>query len=147
MMDRSEQQIAAKKPRGKPFLPGDPRIDRQGVPNEAVALAKAVRETEAEILFGPCPRHPNKMLLVCILDALAGKAERGDVRAAEILLDRIGGKPTQPEADGSGRGDITIVWAGAMPEWAKPAAPLQPVSSLPSHPGDVPQNFCSLPVT
>ena len=123
-MNGSEQQIAAsdkprKRGRGKPFVMGDTRINRRGVPRESVALAKVLRDTAADVLLSQSPRQPDKTRLVCALEALADKAERGDVRAAEVLLDRIGGKPTQPiEGDVSERGRIVIEWGGSPPPWA-----------------------------
>jgi len=141
-MGGSEQQITAKKPRGKPFVPGDPRINRQGVPIEAVALARALREATADVLLGPSPRHPDKTRLECILEALADKAERGDARAAEILFERIGGRPTQPEAEASEQGDIVINWGGPPPVWALPR---QPVPSLPCQLGDGQRSLDGLP--
>jgi len=122
-MDGSEQQIAAKKRRGKPFVPGDPRINRHGVPNEAVALARALREAAADVLLGPSPRHRDKTRLECILETLADRAERGDGKAAEILFDRFGGRPTQPEADGSGGGSVVIQYDGPRPDWMLPPLP------------------------
>lgn len=123
-MDGSEQQIAAseargKRGRGKPFVKGDARINRHGVTRESAALAKLVRDTAADVLFNPSPRQPDKRRLVCILETLSDKAEGGDVRAAEVLLERIGGKPTQPiEADVTERGRITFEWSFEPPSWA-----------------------------
>lgn len=121
-MDGSEQQIAAsetpRKRRGKPFVAGDLRINRRGVPRESVALAKLLRNTAADVLFSPSPRCEAKARLTCIMEALADKAERGDVRAAEVLFERVGGRPTQSEENVSERGRITIQWNGAPPPWA-----------------------------
>jgi hypothetical protein len=122
-MDGSEQQIAAsdkprKRGRGKPFVKGDTRINRRGVPREAVALAQKLRDLAADVLFSPSPRSESKTRLICILEALADKAERGDVRAAEILFERIGGRPTQPPVSPSEGGRIVIEWNSAPPPWA-----------------------------
>jgi len=122
-MDGSEQQIAAterprKRGRGKPFVLGDSRINRAGVPSESVALAKLLREVAADVLFSPSPDDPAKTQLTCIVEALVDKAKQGDVRAAEVLFERVGGRPTQPEADASDRGRITIEWDGPPPPWA-----------------------------
>lgn len=121
-MNSSEQQIAAdekpRKRRGKPFQPGDPRINRRGVPRESVALAKLLRESAAEVLLSPSPRCPAKTRLTCIEEALADKAERGDVRAAEVLFDRVGGRPTQSEAGAPERGGIVFEFNFAPPPWA-----------------------------
>ena len=121
-MDGSEQRVPASKTsgrgRGKPFVAGDSRINRRGVPKEAVALAKLLRDAAADVLLSPSPRCEAKTRLVSIVEALADKAERGDVKAAEILFDRVGGRPTQPQADTSERGPITFEWTFEPPPWA-----------------------------
>lgn len=123
-MDGSEQQIAAterarrRRGRGKPFVKGDLRINRRGVPRESLALAKLLRDTAADVLFSPCPRCETKTRITCILEVLAAKAERGDVRAAEVLFERVGGRPTRLEENVPERSRITIEWNGPPPEWA-----------------------------
>lgn len=121
-MNGSEQQIAAsetpRRGRGKPFVKGDVRINRRGVPRESAALAKLLRDAAADVLLSSSPRYEDKARLTCILEALADKAERGDVRAAEVLFERVGGRPTQPEDKQAESGRIVIEWNGPPPPWA-----------------------------
>lgn len=77
---------------------------RQKLPDIKEALARALGGTEEGLTY-----------LDTILRALRNKAEAGDVRAAEVLLDRAFGKPTQPTDVTSGGEPIRvmppIVWS------------------------------------
>lgn len=70
---------------GKPFTKNDPRINRQGrpptLPNLEILLAKTLG-TEIN----------NVTAMESILLALIAKAQKGDSRSAELLLDRSYGK-------------------------------------------------------
>lgn len=73
---------------GKPFRKGDPRINRKGAPPKLPDLDELLKEVLGE-------RVKNKEALKVILIALRKKAMAGDVRAAELLLDRAFGKIKQ----------------------------------------------------
>jgi hypothetical protein len=83
-----------------------------------VALAKLLREVAADVLFSPSPDDPAKTQLTCIVEALVDKAKQGDARAAELLFERVGGRPALPEENVSERGGVTIKWYGPPPPWA-----------------------------
>ncbi len=70
---------------GKPFTKGDKRINREGRPRKLPDLDALL----AEVLGA---EKSNKSAMLLILSALCRKAQRGDVRAAELLLDRGYGK-------------------------------------------------------
>ena len=73
---------------GKPFVKGDSRINRAGRPKKLPDLDALLIEVLAE--------EVNKSVaLKAILIALRKKAMAGDVRAAEVLLDRGYGKLKQ----------------------------------------------------
>ena len=121
-MEDSEQRIAAKRRRGPgtPFVKGDPRINRAGVPSESLAFGKALREAFAESLAAPSQYGEGKTRLQHIVEALVERAEAGDQKAAELIFDRIAGKPTQAiDANVSSQPDVTIMFDGPVPEWAK----------------------------
>jgi len=65
-----------------PFKKGDPRINRKGRPGKIPAL---------DVLLGKIPEDHYQ----AIIDKLSAKARAGDVRAAEVVLDRAYGKPNQ----------------------------------------------------
>jgi hypothetical protein len=72
---------------GKPFEKGDPRINRKGrpkLPDLKGAMAKVLAEEK-----------DGMDALEAILRALSAKATKGDIRAAQELLDRGFGKPRQ----------------------------------------------------
>jgi hypothetical protein len=72
---------------GKPFKKGDERINRKGrpkLPDLKEAMAKLLAEEK-----------DGKTALDAILAALRAKAAKGDVRAAQELLDRGFGRSKQ----------------------------------------------------
>lgn len=73
---------------GKPFVKGDSRINRNGRTPKLPNLDELLKE-----ILGENVR--NKEALKLILIALRKKAMTGDVRAAELLLDRAYGKLKQ----------------------------------------------------
>jgi len=70
---------------GVPFQKGDPRINREGrpkkIPNLDVLLAELLDDEDQSAKL--------------ILAALIEKAKEGDVRAAQVILDRAYGKPKE----------------------------------------------------
>lgn len=70
---------------GKPFTKNDGRINRQGRPPKLPDLDILLAEVLEEKVNG-------KEALKAVLIALRKKALAGDVRAAELLLDRAYGK-------------------------------------------------------
>jgi thioredoxin-like negative regulator of GroEL len=91
----------------KPFKPGfDPRRNIDGrpkAPDIGVALAKVLSEEK-----------DGKTALDAILMALRSKAAKGDVRAAELLMDRAFGKSknhTDITSNGNTIAVAPIKWA------------------------------------
>lgn len=70
---------------GVPFKKNDPRINKEGRPKKLPDLDTLL----AEVLGA---EKGNRTAMQMILAALCRKAQRGDVRAAELLLDRGYGK-------------------------------------------------------
>lgn len=71
----------------KPFRPGlDGRRNLKGAPKKTPALDELLTEVLSD-------EHDGKTAAKAILLALVAKAKRGDVRAAELLLNRAYGKP------------------------------------------------------
>jgi hypothetical protein len=91
----TQQPIAAKKARGrgKPFTRNDTRINRGGVPSEIRAFHHWMRESFAASLQERTDEGRTKGEQ--IIRTLIKKAIDGDMRAAEYILDRMGGKPLQ----------------------------------------------------
>ena len=75
---------------GVPFKKGDPRINREGRPRKLPDLDSLLIDVLGE-------RIHDKEALKDILIALRKKAIAGDVRAAELLLDRAYGKLKQQQ--------------------------------------------------
>jgi hypothetical protein len=73
---------------GKPFKKGDPRINRKGAPPKLPGLDELLADILGE-------QVQDKTAIQWILLALRKKAVAGDVRAAELLLDRAYGKLKQ----------------------------------------------------
>jgi hypothetical protein len=71
----------------KPFVKGDPRINRLGTPRK-LNLDKLLRK-------GVMTRVNNQSALKGILMKLRDMALDGDIRAAELLLDRAFGRAKQ----------------------------------------------------
>jgi hypothetical protein len=74
--------------KAKPFTKNDPRINKDGRPKKLPHLEELLANVLGEEKDG-------KTAAEAILMALRGKATRGDVRAAEVLLDRAFGKVKQ----------------------------------------------------
>ena len=72
----------------KNFTKNDPRINKAGRPKKLPHLEELLANVLGEEKDG-------KTAAEAILMALRGKATRGDVRAAEVLLDRAFGKVKQ----------------------------------------------------
>jgi hypothetical protein len=94
----SREQRTAKRPRGKPFVEGDPRINRQGKSKELAALERDFRQAIVDELcnideYDPEHKRTN-------FQALARRwvelAKGGNLAAIEGLTERILGKPVQP---------------------------------------------------
>src|SRR6516225_6045080 len=92
---RTEQRIAAKRRRGpgRPFTQSDPRINRGGVPSEVRAFHNWMREAFARFLQAPA--EDGLAYGEHIIRTLVQKAKDGDMKAIELVLDRMGGKPLQ----------------------------------------------------
>ena len=74
--------------KAKPFTKNDPRINKKCRPTKLPHLEALLANVLGEEKDG-------KTAAEAILMALRGKATRGDVRAAEVLLDRAFGKVKQ----------------------------------------------------
>ena len=70
---------------GKPFTKDDPRINKEGRPKKIPALDTLL----AELLDDE--EGSAKLILAALID----KAKDGDVRAAQVILDRAYGKPKE----------------------------------------------------
>ena len=76
-----------------PFKPGDPRINRKGPPKKIVRLQNLLEE-----VFGieiESPDEIKKSSVGKILIAIEKAAKKGNIYAANSLLDRIYGRPKQ----------------------------------------------------
>jgi len=73
----------------KPFKKGDPRINRKGAPRKLPELDVLLADVLGEEKNG-------MTAATAIIKALFAKALKGDVRAAELLLERAYGKAKQP---------------------------------------------------
>jgi hypothetical protein len=96
--------------KAKPFTKNDPRINKKGRPPKLPHLEALLANVLGEEKDG-------KTAAEAILMALRGKATRGDVRAAEVLLDRAFGKVKQ---------DIGLTGADGeklFPEWLTNSIP------------------------
>lgn len=77
----------------KKFVKGDPRINRKGPPKKIVRLQNLL-----EVVFGievESPDEIKKSDVGKILAAMTKAAKKGNVHAANSLLDRMYGKPKQ----------------------------------------------------
>ncbi len=109
-----EQRIATKRKRrgpGKPFVKGDARINRAGVPLESLAFQNALREAFATELTKPSPFDPEgqQNRFERIVRRVVDLAEAGQSWAVEMVWDRIGGKPIQPVSDSDGPRKVEVV--------------------------------------
>ena len=91
----TEQPIAAKRRRGpgRPFTQSDPRINRGGVPSEVRAFHNWMRQAFARFLQEGT--EDGLTYGEYIIRTLVQKAKDGDMKAIELVLDRMGGKPLQ----------------------------------------------------
>ena len=75
----------------KPFVKGDPRINRKGAPKRIIQLKRLLEETlgikEGEDI--------SKSSIAQIIFALTRQGKKGNVAAAALLLDRLYGKTPQ----------------------------------------------------
>jgi hypothetical protein len=101
----------------KPFIKNDPRINRNGAP-KLPDLKEAIAKILAEEKDG-------KTALDAILAALRAKAAKGDVRAAQELLDRGFGKAQQLiDMKTNGNTIIEVVYAdNTTPPTEAPQSP------------------------
>jgi hypothetical protein len=78
-----------------------------------------MREAFAESLAAPSEDVPDKTRLQRIVEAVVRKAERGNLHAVDLILDRLGGKAVQMlQAETEKRERIVIQWGGPPPPWA-----------------------------
>lgn len=95
----------------KPFKPGqsgNPKGRPKKLPEIDVLLAEVLGDEDGDEAKA-------------ILSALLKKAKAGDVRAAEVLLDRAYGKATQP-IKGDFNGQFTVRWEEPSPGQNKGSA-------------------------
>lgn len=80
-MDRAPKRVV-----GRPFVKGDPRINRGGRPPALLskAMQQIVSDADAE----------------AILKRLVSAAKRGDLQAVQMLWDRMEGKPVSRQEQG-----------------------------------------------
>lgn len=71
----------------KPFVKGDPRINRKGQPRKLPRINDLLAEVLGE--------DEKSSAAKAILEAILKKAKRGDVKAAELLLNRAYGSVKQ----------------------------------------------------
>jgi ribulose bisphosphate carboxylase small subunit len=107
----NSEQRTAKRPRGKPFQKGDPRINRQGKSKELAELERELRQAIIDELcrideFDPEHKRTNLEALVRRLVEL-GKG--GNLAAIESLMERILGKPVQPHSGSEGTSPFRVI--------------------------------------
>jgi len=84
-----------------PFTKDDPRINKEGRPKKLPELDKLLADVLGEEKDGITAAE-------AILKALRAKATKGDIRAAEVLLDRGWGKAKQSVDITSGGKEIEL---------------------------------------
>lgn len=72
------------------FVKGDPNINRLGRPKKGQSFAEVLRE-QAESMAG----STDMSMMQAIAKILWKKASEGDLKAIDMLMDRIDGKPRQ----------------------------------------------------
>lgn len=108
--------------RGKPFEPGDPRINREGVSKKKADLKEFVRGIAQAVLEAPSAESQRTELQL-ILEAARDKAKAGSLEHAEFLLTWAYGKPPQEmEVTGAGGGPIVIDIGSAVARRAQKEA-------------------------
>ena len=75
--------------KGKPFAPGDKRINRKGRPPAGDSTAEVMREKLAQVKGGKTRRE-------IIAEAQIVKAEKGDTVAARLVIERAEGHAVTP---------------------------------------------------
>lgn len=111
-MQGTGAQQPKKMPRGKPFEPGDPRINRDGRPKRKPitdALLAALAETSGRAKRSKADQGARKLVQLFL---------KGDIQAAKLILAYVEGLPRQPV-------DVTIRQeaeriagaTGADPDW------------------------------
>ena len=91
-------QRTAKKPRGKPFEKGDPRINRQGKSKELVELEREFRQAIIDELcnIDASDSERKRTNFQAIAHRWVELGKGGNLAAIERLTERILGKPVQP---------------------------------------------------
>jgi len=79
---------------GKPFIKGDKRINRKGRPRKIPDLDRLLREVLSEKLRDE-KLGENPAMKWILLSLRNSAIKKGDVRAAELLMDRAYGKLKQ----------------------------------------------------
>lgn len=113
MAQNSEQR--KRRGPGRPFVKGDTRINRGGVPAEAREFHAQFRKALADTLAKPC-RNGTMSRFEKGLEGLAQAFERGKPWAVAEVLDRFIGKPKQAIEASDGEGGplvVKIVHVGA----------------------------------
>lgn len=87
------------------FKKGDPRINRHGAPKKLPKL----KELMEQIVGHTDPSKLEKSELGLVVKAILKRAKKGDVRAAELIMDRTFGKALQSL---NFKGDIAIPITG-----------------------------------
>ena len=107
MAQNSEQPRKRRGP-GKPFVKGDARINRGGLPSEAREFHLQFRQALADALSKPS-RKGAATRFEKGLERLAQAFQRGKPWAVAEVLDRFIGKPKQSvEASGLDGGALTV---------------------------------------
>lgn len=87
------------------FKKGDPRINRKGQPRKLPSLEKIIASV---IGYDPDKEDESDAAATEIIEALYKSAKKGNVRAAELLLDRAFGKVKN--ADALVNAEVLIQW-------------------------------------
>lgn len=90
-----------------PFSKGDPNINRKGRPKKGQSFGEALEKEAEEMVKDASGEELTKMQAIAKI--LWKKASKGDLKAIDMLLDRIDGKPKQALDVTSGGETITEV--------------------------------------
>ena len=95
--------MKAKRGKGKPFTPGDKRINRKGRPRTGDTTAEVMRAKLDQVVKGSTRRE-------IIAEAQVVKAEKGDTVAARLVIERAEGHALTPLSilGGGGRGPFDV---------------------------------------
>lgn len=112
------------RPKGRPFTPGDKRINRAGRPPAAACLSDALRAWAGKSAGG------GKVNAEALAEVLGRLALGGNVKAAALIADRMEGRPGQrlEVTDAAGRQLTSVEFIGCMSE-----------SAALMHTGDIPR--------